>query len=494
MNPGKFTLQSKTKGHALWIEMLVFICALALGLFMFMREPLLPLSPIPILAVAAWIILPRLGARSDQIMLLGFFILCFFIDDIAQAPWNGLFSITKDILGNILFRSFGLTGFEVFSMGFALLCVIITRREEKKAWLGLGLVPLLIITSMILLMALVNSFYGVMTGGSPETALIQIRFLYLLPIWTFIGFVVLRDEPFFRKIFFWLTMLIVFKSVQTIFIWITNRGYFAEAEYIYEHYFSAYQVVAMLHLLQYAWRRPEGLLKGASVLGFVLTLIAYILNDRRTSYVGIPFALIALLFFLPKSFMKVYGRMIVTCTLAFGTLTAVTWNLPGPLGFVGALYRSFGQETGQEGPSYRDLENANMLREVSQAPITGMGYGKEFEEFYPMPSVASVYPRYKMIPHNNLLAAWCYGGPLTIAGLSLVFLFMFAMAGRLVFDEDMAGYRYIGIFSLFYFVQFFSYVFGDIGLQVSKNQLLGGLLLGGCYRLYQMRKKELGKC
>ncbi|MDQ3234556.1 MAG: hypothetical protein M3Q07_22360, partial [Pseudobdellovibrionaceae bacterium] len=104
------------------------------------------------------------------------------------------------------------------------------------------------------------------------------------------------------------------------------------------------------------------------------------------------------------------------------------------------------------------------------------------------------YPRYKMIPHNNLLAAWCYGGPLTIAGLSLVFLFMFAMAGRLVFDEDMAGYRYIGIFSLFYFVQFFSYVFGDIGLQVSKNQLLGGLLLGGCYRLYQMRKKELGKC
>jgi hypothetical protein len=43
-------------------------------------------------------------------------------------------------------------------------------------------------------------------------------------------------------------------------------------------------------------------------------------------------------------------------------------------------------------------------------------------------------------------------------------------------------------------MQFFSYVFGDIGLTVNKNQLLGGLFFGGCYRLYQMRKREVGAC
>jgi hypothetical protein len=123
-----------------------------------------------------------------------------------------------------------------------------------------------------------------------------------------------------------------------------------------------------------------------------------------------------------------------------------------------------------------------------------MGYGHEFEEVYPMPSVASKYPRYKMVPHNALLSAWCYGGPLTIAGVSLIFILMIGLSGRLICDEAMVGYRYIGLFCLFYFMQFFSYVFGDIGLTVNKNQLLGGLLLGGCYRLYQMRKRGVRTC
>ncbi|WP_141735283.1 O-antigen ligase family protein [Oligoflexus tunisiensis] len=486
MNPGKHSIHFKSKGHALWVDMLVFIIALALSLGMFLQESLLPFSPLPVLAVAAWIILPRLGSRSDQIIFLAFFILAFFTDDRAQEPWNTVTSITEE-LGYILFHSFGLAGIEVFAIGFALLCLIITKREEKQAWLRFGLLPLLLVASLVLTTAIVGVLFGIGTGGELGTALIQIRLFYLLPLWTFIGFVVMRDEEFFRKIFFWLTMLIVVKSLQAIFIWLTNRGALAEAEYLYEHYFSAYQVVAMLHLLQYAWRRPEFLAKAASVVGFLVTLFVYALNDRRTSYVGIPFALVALPFFLPKSFMKRHGRLIITSSLVFGGLTLVTWPLP--VG-VGALYRSFGTETGQFGPSYRDLENANMLREVSQSPLTGMGYGKEFEEFYPMPSVASKYPRYKMIPHNALLSAWCYGGPLTIAGVSLIFLLMFGLAGRLIYDEDMVGYRYIGLFCLFYFMQLFSYVFGDIGLTVHKNQLLGGLFLGGCYRIYQMRKRE----
>jgi hypothetical protein len=487
MNPDKYSMHFKSKGHALWVDMLVFIVALAVSLGLFMRESLLPFSPLPLLAVVAWIIMPRLGSRSDQLIFLGFFILAFFTDDRAQEPWNAIGSITED-LGYILFHSFGLAGIEVFAIGFALLCVIITKREEKLAWLRLGLVPLMLVASAVFTTALVGVLFGVGTGGELATALIQIRLFYLLPLWTFIGFVVMRDQEFFRKIFFWLTMLVVVKSFQALFIWLTNRGELADMEYLYEHYFSAYQVVAMLHLLQYAWRRPEFLAKAASIMGLLVTVVVYALNNRRTSYVGIPFALIALPFFLPRSFMKRYGRMIITASLAAGTLTLVTWPLP--VG-VGALYRSFGAETGQIGPSYRDLENANMLREVSQAPLTGMGYGKEFEEVYPMPSVADKYPRYKMIPHNALLSSWCYGGPLTIAGVSLVFLLMFGLAGRLIYDEHMVGYRYIGIFCLFYFMQLFSYVFGDIGLTVHKNQLLGGLFLGGCYRIYQMRKRDI---
>ncbi len=130
------------------------------------------------------------------------------------------------------------------------------------------------------------------------------------------------------------------------------------------------------------------------------------------------------------------------------------------------------------------------MREVSRNPLTGMGYGHEFDEFYPMPSVAAVYPRYKMIPHNVFLATWCYGGPLTMAGLSLYFIFLFSTAGRLVSAEGMQGLRFVGVLCLVYFMQYFSYVFGDLGLQVNRLELLGGLFIGAAFRLLSQRQLE----
>jgi hypothetical protein len=34
-------------------------------------------------------------------------------------------------------------------------------------------------------------------------------------------------------------------------------------------------------------------------------------------------------------------------------------------------------------------------------------------------------------------------------------------------------------------MQYFSFVFGDLGLQINRNQMLAGILMGGCYRLLQ---------
>ncbi|MCX6128383.1 MAG: hypothetical protein NTX25_04875, partial [Proteobacteria bacterium] len=320
------------------------------------------------------------------------------------------------------------------------------------------------------------------------------RYIYLLPIWTFIGFVVLRDRSILRKIFMWLSILMVLKSLQSLFLYFTNRAYYSEAEYIYEHFFSAYAAVAMVCMLYYFWKYSAPHLRLFNGLGFIVTLYAYILNDRRTSYVALIFAIGCLVCLLPKKFYQAHARRYAPLLGGFALFTALTWNLPAPFGFLGSLYRSFGSETGEEGPSYRDLENANMLREVAIKPFTGLGYGKEFEEVFPMPSVAAVYKRYKMIPHNNLLAAWCYGGPLTMSALCLLFVAMIALAGRMILDPDLEGYRFLGIASLFYFVQYFCSTFGDLGFQVNRNLMLGGLLFGSCFRLYMQRKKEPLSC
>jgi hypothetical protein len=161
----------------------------------------------------------------------------------------------------------------------------------------------------------------------------------------------------------------------------------------------------------------------------------------------------------------------------------ITWNMPLPLGFIGETYRSFGNETGTGEPSYRDLENANLINAVTQSPVTGIGYGKEFDEVFPMPDISYVYERYKMIPHNLFLASWAFGGPLTISALSLLFATMIAFSGRLLKVSKEPILFLLGIVSLFYFLQYLTYTFGDLGFQIQRNQMLGGLLLGACFRI-----------
>ncbi len=493
MDPDKYSLDFKPRGHSLWFEMAILLAAIGLSAVLFFYFPALPLSVFPLMFVGAWMILPRLGARSDQAIFLSFLVLCFLIDDTALGPW-GTAENWSEMMGILLFQSFGILGMEAFALGFAALCVLITTQEERRHWLKLRLTTLLIISLSLFLPSLLASAWGALTGGALETIFIQIRFLYLLPVWAFIGFVLLRDRAYFHKFLFWFVMINCFKAAQTIFMWATHRELYRDAEYIYEHYAPAFLVVAMLYFVVYAFRHEEIIKKILNLAGLVICGAAYLLNDRRTSYVGIALALAFLLCVLPKSFMRVYGRTMIATILVSGLVTAATWNLPGPLGFVGALYRSFGAESGTEGPSYRDLENANLFREIARSPITGLGFGKEFNEFFPMPSVAANYPRYKMIPHNTLLFTWTFGGPLAISGLSVLCLTMLGLAGRMIYDPDLVGYRFIGVVCLFYFVQYFSYVFGDIGLQINRVLMMVGLLMGGCYRLIMQRKEELGKC
>jgi hypothetical protein len=222
---------------------------------------------------------------------------------------------------------------------------------------------------------------------------------------------------------------------------------------------------------------------------------AYLLNDRRTSYVAVVIAAAMVPAFVPFSRLKRYIPKLTAAGLAVVIFTAATWNLPPPLGFIGSTYRSFGNEEGDSGgPSYRDLENANLLNAVAHEPVTGIGYGKEFDEVYPMPDISTVYERYRMIPHNLFLASWAFGGPLTIATTSLVFIFMIALAGQVISKGLRSPYFFFGLAALFYFLQYLSYTFGDLGLQIPRNQMLAGLLAGGCYRILKEGQAKEGLC
>lgn len=461
---------------------LLAFAALAAALI-FVKNPGSPLSLAPLLVFAAWRLLPLLGEKADQHIFIGFLILCFGIDDMSQVPWGRQLDIFTEEIGVILFKSYGLTGMEFFALGFSFWLLLVRSRQQPLIWVRQGLLTLLGLSAAIFLTSTLAGIYGLATGASIQTYLIQTRFLHALPLWTFIGFVLMRDHRFAERAIFWITLMVALKSVQAIAVYLMHRDIFAEAEYLVDHYFSAFSVVAMVAMSYYLCTQKYWGLRLLNALGILATLTTYILNDRRTSFVGFALALMILPGLIPSAWLRRYiPRLMILGAMGIAFVGA-TWNMPAPIGFVGATIKSFGQEDGSEGPSYRDLENANLFNAAASSPLTGIGLGKEFEEAYPMPDISFVYARYRMLPHNLFLAAWGFGGPLTMAATSLIFVSMIWLAGRMLRTADRSPLFFVGLVALFYGLQYFSYTFGDIGLQINRNQMLAGIFLGGCFRL-----------
>lgn len=487
LNARKFSGSADNPDRDLKITMAVLLPTVILSALIFAATPSQPFALLPLLGFIIWRFVPQLGSRADQAIFLGFFIVCFLIDDIAYAPWIAVTSITE-VAGQLLFRSFGISGMEAFAIGFTAFIIITTRKEEKQRWLALGLHKVLLIPLAIFIPALIATAWGLATGGTFQVAMIQIRYLYLMPLWVFIGFTVLRNKEYVSRIFFWLTAVIVLKSFQGLFIYFTNRAYFIDTEYLYDHFYSAFCAPTFLLLIYYFYKHKALHMRLLNAVCFIVTAVVYEINDRRTSYAALILTVLALLALLPPALARRYGRTLLITGLLAGSFTVITWNLPvGP----GAIVRYL-SDNAVTGPSYRDLESANIMNALASAPLTGLGFGKEFDEVFMMPSVAAVYTRYKMIPHNVFLSMWCYGGPLTMAGVSLYFIFAIAMAGRLASAEGMEGLRLIGVLAVAFYIQYFSYVFGDLGLQVNRLELLGGICLGACARLLFERQVENG--
>lgn len=471
-----------------WSLFLLALAALAAAL-LFVKTVGSPLCLAPLIVFAGWRFLPLLGEKADQRILIGFMILCLAIDDMSQVPWGRQLDILTEELGIILFKSYGLTGMEYFAIFFSVWLVLARSREQVMIWLRQDLLKVLTVGSLIFAASTLAGIYGLSTGANFNTYLIQTRFLHILPFWVFIGFVLLRDTAFTERLIFWVSLMVVLKSLQAVLVYLIYRDTFREAEYLIDHYFSAYSVIAFVALIRGFLRTRSPLLRLTLVGSALVVLTAYILNDRRTSYVGAGLACFALFGLLPTSWIKRQAPRLIVAALAGGFLIAATWKLPPPLGFIGSTIRSFGSEDGTEGPSYRDLENANIFGAAASSPLTGIGYGKEFEEKFPMPDISFVYERYRMLPHNLFLAAWGFGGPLTIAATSLLFVTMIWLAGRLIRENWGTPLAFFGIVALFYALQYFSYTFGDIGLQINRNQMFAGLFLGGCFRLLQLQKQ-----
>ena len=257
---------------------------------LFLESPGSPISVVPLAFTLSLVALPLVRNIRGEWFLLALATWALLIDDISQVAWGRDYEAVTEILGMTLFESFGLQGIEMLTLFFCGLGLTRLVREQNPQLLYRSY-QLTTIMSLFAISTVFSMIVGMMNGGSLNTHFIQTRFVHILPLAALVGFVFLRRE-FFQKLILLMMLAITLKSIQGVFIYFGNLGVFADAEYLVDHYFSMFAVFSMVAILTLAFTmKSSPLLTSILILSQIPVIITFVLNDRRTAYLAVFFAL-----------------------------------------------------------------------------------------------------------------------------------------------------------------------------------------------------------
>jgi len=149
------------------------------------------------------------------------------------------------------------------------------------------------------------------------------------------------------------------------------------------------------------------------------------------------------------------------------------WNNTGSSVFkpVGML-RSIADSKSDRSTLDRDVENWNLLLSMRERPILGRGFGFEYTEYWLGDDISKVFPMYKAIPHNSVLALLLFAGLIGFCGLwSLlavgVFLAVRSFHRTTVPIDRAAAMAAVGVVLIVVL-----HIYGDMGISSNQSRVL----------------------
>ncbi|MEI8026069.1 MAG: O-antigen ligase family protein [Pseudomonadota bacterium] len=423
--------------------------------------------------------------------------LAFFLD----APWGRAFydyTPITETLGALYFSSFsdtlGIPGVSVTP--FELISLILAGGALSKIFRLLpddtakNIFVAMLASLALLFFAGITSGWG--HGNDSRVMLTQVRAIISLPLWLIIGAAFFTSQ---KRAWIFLSIIAsatFVKSLQGLwsFLYILERRKGTQ-EYIVEHITSCSIVTAWVAFNALIWLKERNLFKkiflsitANSVLGFV-----FLVNDRRAALVGLVMGLALLFVSLPLKFYRRHFLGMLGALLMGVLYLAATWETSGALGFPARAIKSL-TDPSESSSGYRQVENANLLFSIANAPLTGIGFGKRFPIVFPLPNIASIYSEYDLIPHNTLLFVWTFAGPLGIAGLGTFFALSIGLALRMFRRSPSLEGCLLGGIAVLVFVQTLSYIYADIGLREVRLLAEAGGVAGYLIALSPLGLKE----
>ena len=151
------------------------------------------LAILPIFAVPGFFLLRNYKMiKIDDNKILSILIFFLFIfDDIATGAWANKTPLTE-LIGRIIYRSYGLTGVELIFLAFAVYLVLKNSISTNIKNLKNGWLFTICATLPIFILCLVSAS-KVLAAAVKSMWHFQIRFTYLMVVYASIGFLCIKD-------------------------------------------------------------------------------------------------------------------------------------------------------------------------------------------------------------------------------------------------------------------------------------------------------------
>ncbi len=372
------------------------------------------------------------------------------------------------------------TLFEVFSYAAAALILLRWGSQRSRLWTCLGLSAVI-----IPLACLLATMTGVMRGNQLSLAFSQLHFVPMIPVWLVIGYYLGAQPGTLLRAARMLFWICIWRSVYGLYVFFAiYGGRMEDREYLIDHASSSFLAVGIAYAAFQAFshRRSAEQLFG---YGFATALMIwpYILNDRRTSFVGLLAAFVLLPIILPKSFLRRMGYA-YRWVLVAGVVLVSYKIVLSKVRSTEALRLGVDAPLNIESLDFRQIENYNLMIGVIERPLLGLGFGTRFPQAVPLPDISFSFDLFDAIPHNTSLFLWTFAGPLGIAGLATSTTWLMLVIGRVGSLARTRQELLLASLGLVVVLQWIMYVCFDMGLLESRSSMLVGVFGGGLFPVY----------
>ena len=271
--------------------------------------------------------------------------------------------------------------------------------------------PITYAVLVMLVIALVATGYGLLSGGSSTFALWELRPWVYLTAAYFFGALVVTDAPMRRAMLWAFVIGTGIKGLQGTVNFFGTLNAVVRPEAILAHeeafFFGVYAA-----LVAALWAFGEkGRLRFWATLFLPTVLLADIANHRRAAWliIGAALILLAVVAWLRTGARRPLITKVVLVVLCVGAAyTAAFWNGGGNLAQPARAVRSIvapdARDTGSN--QYRALEDINLELNIRQSFPIGKGFGVPINYSVPIIDISSTDALIKYVTHDGVLYVW----------------------------------------------------------------------------------------